>query len=68
MKWFFITRQKKNKKKNVISAHLARNNSTYWTANQSIGHIRNHIQGKIIYIFYNVDAACTIYLYLVLRR
>ena len=46
----------------------AQNNSTYWTDNLSIRHIRIRIQGKNLKCFYIIDVACSIYLYLVLRR
>ena len=51
-----------------VKSCAARNNSTYWTDNPSICYIRIRIQGKNFEIFYIVDVACPIYLYLVLRR
>ena len=41
----------------------SQNNSTYWTDNQSIDHIRIRIQGKNFEIIYIVDVTCSIYLY-----
>ena len=39
-----------------------------WTDNPSIGHIYIRIQGKNFKMFYIADFACSIDLYLVLRR
>ena len=43
-----------------VKSCAARNISTYWTANPSIGHIRIPILGKNFDFFYIVDVACSI--------